>query len=435
MGNLKEKLENYFSNFNENIDFYNLRKDAFNYFNLNGFPTRKNEDWKYTNVAFANKLDFEVNAISNNINKNDVESLLIPNVTENLLVFVNGNYINDLSIILDKDNIVISDIKSALENHSELINQYYGKIIDYSGHSFGALNLAFSENGGFIKISKNAEIKNPIHILNIVDSSNSNVFANTKNLVIAEENSKSQIIQSNHSIGGNVSFLNTSSEFVLERNAKVYNYLFQNDNKNNYHFNISQATQKKESLFSDTTISLNGKIVRNDLRTKLNEERSETYYNGLYLIDGETLIDNHTFVDHIAPNCHSNEFYKGIIDESAKAVFNGKVMVRREAQKTDAYQQNRNLVLTDDAAIYTKPELEIYADDVKCSHGATTGKIDEDQLFYMMQRGISKEMAKSLLMFTFCAEIISRIDIPEMKEYIEDLVKRRLNLELEKIEI
>jgi Fe-S cluster assembly protein SufD len=434
MGNLKEKLENYFSNFNENDSFYNLRNDAFNYFNLNGFPTRKNEDWKYTNVAFANKLDFEINSQSNNINKKQIENLLIPNVTENLIVFVNGIYKDEFSIILDKEGIVISDIRSAIQNQTDLLNQYYGKIIDYSGHSFGALNLAFSENGAFIKIRKNAEIKNPIHILNIVDSSDTNVFANTKNLIIAEENSKSQIIQSNHSIGENVSFLNTSSEFVLERNAKVYNYLFQNDKKDNYHFNISQATQKKESLFSDTTISLNGKIVRNDLRTKLNEEYAVAYYNGLYLIDGDTHVDNHTFVDHIAPNCHSNEFYKGIIDDSAKAVFNGKVMVRREAQKTDAYQQNRNLVLTDDAAIYTKPELEIYADDVKCSHGATTGKIDEDQLFYMMQRGISKEMAKSLLMYTFCAEIISRIDIPEMKEYIEELVKRRLNIELEKIE-
>ncbi len=435
MGNLKEQLEKQFSNFNEDNNFYNLRKQAYNYFLENGFPTRKNEDWKYTNVAFANKLDFNINSGSDKISKNEIENLLIPNVTENLIVFVNGIFKDEFSIILDKEGIIISDIKTAIQKQSELVSKYYGKVIDYSGHSFSALNLAFSDNGVFIQIEKNTEIKNPIHILNIIDSSDSNVFANTKSLVIAEENSKSQIIQSNHSIGENVSFLNTSTEFILEKHAKVYNYLFQNDKKDNYHFNFSQATQKKESLFSDTTISLNGKIVRNDLRTKLNEEYAETYYNGLYLIDGESHVDNHTFVDHIAPNCHSNEFYKGIIDGKAKAVFNGKVMVRQEAQKTDAYQQNRNLVLTDDAAIYTKPELEIYADDVKCSHGATTGKINEDQMFYMMQRGISKEQAKSLLMYTFCAEIISRIDIPEMKEYIEDLVKKRLKIELEKITV
>lgn len=435
MGNLKEQLEKQFSNFNEDNNFYNLRKQAYNYFLENGFPTRKNEDWKYTNVAFANKLDFNINSGSYKISKNEIENLLIPNVTENLIVFVNGIFKDEFSIILDKEGIIISDIKTAIQKQSELVSKYYGKVIDYSGHSFSALNLAFSDNGVFIQIEKNTEIKNPIHILNIIDSSDSNVFANTKSLVIAEENSKSQIIQSNHSIGENVSFLNTSTEFILEKHAKVYNYLFQNDKKDNYHFNFSQATQKKESLFSDTTISLNGKIVRNDLRTKLNEEYAETYYNGLYLIDGESHVDNHTFVDHIAPNCHSNEFYKGIIDGKAKAVFNGKVMVRQEAQKTDAYQQNRNLVLTDDAAIYTKPELEIYADDVKCSHGATTGKINEDQMFYMMQRGISKEQAKSLLMYTFCAEIISRIDIPEMKEYIEDLVKKRLKIELEKITV
>ncbi len=435
MGNLKEQLEKQFSNFNEDSNFYNLRKQAYNYFLENGFPTRKNEDWKYTNVAFANKLDFNINSGSYKISKNEIENLLIPNVTENLIVFVNGIFKDEFSIILDKEGIIISDIKTSIQKQSELVSKYYGKVIDYSGHSFSALNLAFSDNGVFIQIEKNTEIKNPIHILNIIDSSDSNVFANTKSLVIAEENSKSQIIQSNHSIGENVSFLNTSTEFILEKHAKVYNYLFQNDKKDNYHFNFSQATQKKESLFSDTTISLNGKIVRNDLRTKLNEEYAETYYNGLYLIDGESHVDNHTFVDHIAPNCHSNEFYKGIIDGKAKAVFNGKVMVRQEAQKTDAYQQNRNLVLTDDAAIYTKPELEIYADDVKCSHGATTGKINEDQMFYMMQRGISKEQAKSLLMYTFCAEIISRIDIPEMKEYIEDLVKKRLKIELEKITV
>ena len=434
MSNLFDKLDNKFSEFNDESLFFKLRKDSFNYFKEIGLPTRKNEDWKYTNVGFLNKLDFQLNPLDFNVTKKEIDNLLIPNINENLLVFINGHYISSLSNIVDTNKITIDTIKNAYSNNTDLIESHYSKHFDNKGHALSALNTAFSEDGVFIKLENNTELENPIHILNISKTDNSITFSNTKNLVIVGENSKVKVINSNHTIGENPSVLNTSTTFILSRDAKVYSYNFQNDGNENYAFNTVQVTQDTNSLFSDTTITLSGKIVRNDLRTKLNGEHTEVFYNGLYLIDESSHIDNHTFVDHIAPNCHSNEFYKGIIDDKAKAVFNGKVLVRQDAQKTDAYQQNRNLVLSDNAAIYTKPELEIYADDVKCSHGATTGKIDEKQLFYMMQRGLSKESAKSLLMYTFCAEIISRIDIPEMKNYIEDFVKKRLNIQFESLE-
>ncbi len=434
MSNLFDRLDDKFSEFNDESLFLELRKESFAYFKELGLPTRKNEDWKYTNIGFLNKLKFDYNPIDFDITKEEIDELLIPNINENLLVFVNGHYISSLSKIIDTEGITIDTIKNAYQNNSELINSNYSKHFDNKDHALSALNTALSEDGVFVILDKNIELSNPIHILNISKTVNLSTFSNTKNLIFVGDNSKLKIIQSNHTLGDNSSVLNTSNEFILGKNSKLYNYNFQNDGNNNYVFSTSQATQEKDSLFSDTTITLSGKIVRNDLRTKLNGENTEVFYNGLYLIDEDSHVDNHTFVDHIAPHCHSNEFYKGIIDGKAKAVFNGKVMVRQDAQKTDAYQQNRNLVLSDDAAIYTKPELEIYADDVKCSHGATTGKIEEDKLFYMMQRGLSRESAKSLLMYTFCAEIISRIDIPEMKNYIEELVKKRLNIEFESLE-
>lgn len=430
MSNLLSFLKDNFEKFDTNEKIFNIRKEAFEKFNNIGIPTRKHEDWKYLNLAFLSKLNYN-QSTENNVSNNQIEKQLIPNLSENLIVLVNGSFDKTLSKFIDT-NFEVLDL-STIKNNEDYINYYKNNL--NSNNPLHLINTAFIGNGIFIKVSKNTEIKNPIHILNVFYNENETLFVNSKNIVIAEENSSLKIIQSYHNLGKSNYILNTSSDFYLDKNSKVYHYNFQNDGENSIIFSCNQAEQKKDSTFSDNTITLGGKLIRNELRSQLQEENSETYYNGLYLIDGNTVVDNHTLVDHIAPRCHSNEFYKGIIDDSAKAIFNGKVYVHQEAQKTDAYQQNRNLVISDNAAIYTKPELEIYADDVKCSHGATTGKIDKSQLFYMMQRGLSKDRAKALLMYTFCAEIISRIDVEEMKIYIENLVLKRLNIELEKIDI
>lgn len=431
MSNFISFVEDSFNNIDNKLNTFSVRKKAFEKFKEIGIPTRKFEDWKYLNLAFLNKLNYNNSNLENKVSKEKIEELLIPNITENLIVLVNGKYNSDLSLILDKD-LIIKEINDALEESENL--KYFEKNIDTS-HPFSLLNSALFNSGVFLKVKSNLVLENPVHIINIFDNDVNTSFINTKNLVVAESSSNLKIIQSYHNIGKSDYILNTSTEFVLDKNAYLYHYNFQNDREDSVIFSYNHCSQEKDSIFSDSTITLNGKLVRNDLRSKLNDENIETYYNGLYLIDGNSVVDNHTFVDHIAPNCHSNEFYKGIIDDSAKAIFNGKVYVHQEAQKTDAYQQNRNLVISDNGAIYTKPELEIYADDVKCSHGATTGKIDESQLFYMMQRGLSRKKSKALLMYTFCAEIISRIDVPEMKHYIEDLVLKRLKVDLEKIDI
>lgn len=430
MSNLLSFLKDNFEKFDTNKKIYNLRKEAFDKFNNIGIPTRKHEDWKYLNLAFLSKLNYKYSN-ENNVNKNQIEEQLIPNLSENLIVLVNGFFDKNLSKFIDT-NFEVLDLNTIIDN-DEYIHYFQNNLI--SNNPLHLINTAFLENGILIKVSKNTEIKNPIHILNVFNNEEETLFVNSKNIIVAEENSNVKIIQSYHNLRKSSYILNTSSDFYIDKNSKVYHYNFQNDDENSVIFSCNQAQQKKDSTFSDNTITLGGKLIRNELKSQLQEENSETYYNGLYLIDGNTVVDNHTLVDHIAPRCHSNEFYKGIIDDNAKAIFNGKVYVHQEAQKTDAYQQNRNLVISDNAAIYTKPELEIYADDVKCSHGATTGKIDKSQLFYMMQRGISKERAKALLMYTFCAEIISRIDVEEMKIYIENLVLKRLNIELEKIDI
>ena len=431
MSNFISFIEEEFKRFNFNSDLNSIKKEAYEKFQEIGIPTKKHEDWKYLNLAFLSKLNFDNSNLNYNITDEQIQSLLIPNIKENLVVLVNGKYQSKHSKFLDS-GFSIKDLSQEL-NSSEII-EFFKQNLD-TKHPFSYLNTCFVENGLYIVIEENAEIAHPIHILYIFNNSSETSYINSKNIIVAKEFSESKFIQSYHNIGTSNYVLNTSTDFHLENNAKLFHYNFQNDNENSVIFSFNQCNQKKSSNFSDNTITLNGKIIRNDLRTKLLEENIESYYNGLYLIDGNSFVDNHTIFDHLAPHCHSNEFYKGIVDDNAKAVFNGRVFVHQIAQKTDAYQQNRNLVISDNASIYTKPELEIYADDVKCSHGATTGRIDENQLFYLMQRGISKAKARSLLMYTFCAEIISRIEVPEMREYIEDLVIKRLKADLEKINI
>ncbi len=431
MSNFISFIEEKFNNINFNTEIASIQKEAYQRFCEIGIPTKKHEDWKYLNLAFLSKLNFDNSKLSNEISNEQIQNLLIPNIKENLIVLVNGNFEPKHSRIID-NNLIIENIKNELPNDevTKILNENLK-----SKHPFSLLNTAFIENGIYIRISESSEIKLPIHILNVFNNQSDTAYVNTKNIIISEKFSNCKVIQSYHNIGASDYILNTCTDFQVNENACLFHYNFQNDDENSVIFSYNQCNQQKSSFFSDNTITLNGKVVRNDLRTNLLGENIESYYNGLYLIDGKSIVDNHTIFNHLAPHCHSNEFYKGIIDDNAKAIFNGRVYVDQIAQKTDAYQQNRNLVISDNAAIYTKPELEIYADDVKCSHGATTGKIDENQMFYLMQRGISKPKARSLLMYTFCAEIISRIEVPEMKSYIEELVIKRLKADLEKIEV
>ena len=418
---------------NSTFDFESKadRQNCLENFIEKGLPTRRDEDWKYTNTNFLNKIDFFQNNISD-INSKLISEQLIPELDVELVVFVNGKFSDELSSFSINNNLQIIPFSRLKKDKNINFTKHFSKIIDAeesNNHRFENLNRALYSDGLFIEVSENFKAEKPIHILNIADCTKSPVIINHRNLFISGVNSDVKIINSYQTIGDFESIFNISTEINVDNNSKLVYFNLQNDDREKSHiFNITKSNIAKSSIFSDYTFSLSGKFIRNDLRSTLQGEHSVANFFGLYLADGNSLVDNHSFVSHEVPHCQSNEFYKGILDERAKGVFNGKVLVKKDAQKTDAIQQNRNIVLSDKAQINTKPELEIYADDVKCSHGATTGVIDEDALFYMRQRGIPKSKAKALLMFTFCFEIIDKIEIPEIKQYLSHIIQKRLNV-------
>ena len=430
MSNLKEKIIN---NFNEHTEMFETavsqkRKKAIDLFKTNGFPTLKHEDWKYSNVAFLNRIEFNLNPKSESFSVGNLNDIMIPGISVNILVFVNGKFSPNLSSFVESSGIKISSLRNELDNGNEIVSEKLGTLVDLEKHSFGQINTAFVKDGLFVHVPKNQVLEKPIHIINIADASSDAVIINTRNLFVIDNSAFARVVISNKTFGDKESLINNVNEIFVGDNAKMDLYQIQNDGLNSNYINLTEVKQGKDSKLIDNTVSVSGNFIRNDLRTEIGGQNSETFYNGLYVNDGKTHVDNHTFVDHAVPHCHSNEFYKGIMDERSKAVFNGKVLVRRDAQKTDAYQQNRNIVLSDTASINTKPELEIYADDVKCSHGATTGKLDEEALFYMRQRGLDTQLAKSLLMYTFCYEIIERMESEEMRSYVGELIHNKLGV-------
>ena len=293
--------------------------------------------------------------------------------------------------------------------------------------SFIALNTAFTFDGAFIHIPAHTVVEKPIHLLHVSDARNEATVSYPRNLIVAENNSRVKVIESFHTVqSANHNFINSVTEVVVKENSIVELNKIQNEAAEAFHINHTEASQEKNSTFKINTITLGGGIVRNNLHIVLNGEYCNSQLNGLYLLNGSQLVDNHTLVDHAKPNCYSNELYKGIIDGKAQGVFNGKIFVRKDAQKTNAYQSNKNILLSDDASMNAKPQLEIFADDVKCSHGATTGQLDEDALFYLRSRGIGEENAKALLNVAFAADVIKNISIEALKNNLSVLISTKL---------
>lgn len=432
MLDFKEKILKEFSEHDKisdvnNATISNTRKDAMEYFTTFGFPNKKMEDWRFTNIKPITNNDFAFVIKEQKIGKDTIENFLIPGLKTNLIVLINGEYSAEHSnIISEEKNLFIGSLKDALKTKSGDIEKYFAKYANYKSDGFTALNTALSADGAYIYIPENCNLKTPVMILNILDSSKSKVIGQPRNLIIAEKNSKAYVIEEYYSIGENDSFSNVVTEIYEDENANIQYYKIQNEELNSYHVGTTQVFQEKNSIFDSVTISWGGSIIRNNLNSFLNGENIECNFKGLYYIMGNQHVDNHTLVDHATPNCNSNEFYKGIIDNKADGVFNGKIMVRQDAQKTNAYQMNKNILLSNEAVINSKPQLEIYADDVKCSHGATTGQIDSEQIFYLKARGIGEKEGRKLLLYAFANEIIEDIQIEELKLYLEDKLSKKL---------
>ena len=413
------------------------RKSAFDQFQEAGFPTRRHENWKYTDVSRITKTGFvTANPTHNVIQADELDSLKFSTVNSHDLVFINGQFSAEHSDIgsLD-DHVVIGSLRDALKNTPELIENRFNQFINEDhakknqtreNHIFTALNTAFFHDGAFIYVPDNVVIEAPIVIYYV--SSHNEVMLTTapRNLIIMGRNAQASVIESFHGLKGVVNFTNTITEIETADGAVLEHYKIQQENTESFHIGGTHLKLHRNSRVESHSISLGGAIVRNDIVTDLAGEGAEIILNGLYMGNGRQHVDNHTLVNHSKPHTRSDEYYRGVLDGRAQGVFNGKVVVHKDAQKTDAAQSNANLLLSDHAEIDTKPELEIYADDVKCSHGATVGQLDKNMLFYLRSRGLDADTAKSLLTFAFADEVIRRIKFAPIREQLEFNVGGRL---------
>jgi Fe-S cluster assembly protein SufD len=406
-----------------------VRKNALDSFAKLGIPGRKSEEYKYVNMELTLKGDF---AFSSSLAVTVQQARLpdgqveLASIVKNAIVVVieNGVYSAQLSSLgnLPK-GLSIQNIADA--TNQESFKSHYSSYADVTSDAFVALNTALASGGVFIHVAKSAVIELPIHIIHI-NTCSAPTIVNARNLVVVEENAQATIVES-FIVGSNSAkvFNNALSEIVVASNANVKHYKIQDEGDAGNLVNTTQVIQKKQSVFSTNNFTLSGSLVRNNLTIVLDDEFIESHLNGLYLTKGNQVVDNHTLVDHRKPNCNSNELYKGIIDDKSAATFNGKIYVRKDAQKTNAFQSNKNILLSDDGTINTKPQLEIYADDVKCSHGTSTGKLDEDQVFYLRARGLSESSAKKLLMHAFASEVVNTVELKELKNYLEAEISNR----------
>lgn len=398
------------------------RNEAFVDFEKTGFPSVKNEEWKYTNLSSLLKEDFNTNPAAT-LTKQDIAAFIYK-IEANALVLVNGIFSKELSTILSPTSeLEISQLKQADKSVTE---KYFARKTYSSGDGLSLLNTAFAENGLFIQVKKNKSLKYPVILYNFVDSRQGNTLVQPRNLIIAEENSQASIVETFHTIGANTSFLNIITELVLKQDALIDYYKIQDDVENSYHVGSTEILHEAKSISNSTTITIGGAITRNNLNITLDAEFCEAHLNGLYLLKGNQHVDNHTIADHAKANCYSNELYKGIMDDKSTGVFNGKIFVKPDAQKTNAFQSNKNVLLSKEATVNTKPQLEIFADDVKCSHGATTGQLDAESLFYLRSRGIGEAAAKRLLLHAFANDVIERIKIESLREILLAKIEERL---------
>lgn len=431
MSTLQEKVISRFSDFESALngskqeEIHKSRLTALDAIREAGFPHRKSEEWKYTHIS--KKLENFIDSVATKADAIDTSRFAFESERAIQLFNLNGQW-QAFSAELPQ-GLEIVPFKEAKERFAEAFFASFDKIREKQNNAFGALNTAFVEDGIFIHLRKGAAIENEVVLHYINNTTSGKLFAQPRVLVVCEEGSQLTLIEQNHIIGDEGAFSNACTEISVAENANIRYYKLQIEEGDFYHTGNTAVNQKRGSVFTAYTVTLNGSMVRNNLDVHLMDEYIESNMFGMYLLNGKSHVDNHTSVNHAFPNCNSNELYKGIMNDSSTAVFNGKIFVRKDAQKTNAFQSNRNLLLSPDATVHTKPQLEIWADDVKCSHGATIGQLDEEQLFYLRSRGIGKEDALALLTHAFLEEVISKMDVDFVKEYIEKSMNERLHFE------
>ncbi len=434
MSNLKEKILSSFLAFEneKDIDSYvhSIRSKAIKKFESEGFPTKKLESWKYTSLKRTLKYDYKLFPSQKDIiDFKDIQDYLINDIESYKIVFVNGKYYSNLSETTH-EGMDICILSSALtqSKYDLIIENYFDKISKKDGIT--SLNTAFSHEGAYIHIPKNIQVDKPIQILHFSTGENESLMFQPRNLIVVDENSQVEIIERYQSITNNNVLVNSVSEIYVNKKSNVKHYKIQNDKKSSSLIDNTFVSQEHSSSYNLHTFSFGGDLTRNNLNVFQNDQRIESTVNGITIIDDEQHVDHNTLIHHKEPNCTSHQDYKGIYGGQSVGVFNGRVLVEKEAQKTNAFQANNNVLISDKASINTKPQLEIFADDVRCSHGCTIGQLDNNALFYLRSRGIPEKEATALMMFGFANKVLTSVQNQEIKSMINKIIASKLAVKI-----
>ena len=420
----------------------NLRQRGLSRFQALGFPTTRNEDWHFTSVAPIAERSFRLASVAGRADREegsdrressrrkadvvnsigaraaDVARFGFGETSWHTMVFLNGTFSEDLSSWLD-GSVLVTSLSHAIDAGNPILEKYLGKIASFEQHTFTALNTAFIADGAVIEVPTETVVEQPIHLVFISDGEG---VSHPRNLIVAGSHSRATVIESYVSLRDGSYFTNAVTEIAVGEGAHVDHYKLQRESENAFHVGTVQAREERDGRFHSFSFAVGGSLARTNIYTSLNGDAATCTLNGLYLTDGSQHIDNQTSIEHIAPNCPSHEIYKGVLDGRSHGVFNGKVYVHPEAQKTDGKQSNNNLLLSPTARVDTKPQLEIFADDVKCTHGATVGRLDELAMFYLNSRGIGPDTARTLLTYAFAADVLETIELEPLRKQLEKMV-------------
>jgi Fe-S cluster assembly protein SufD len=399
-----------------------VRTAALSHFAALGFPTTRQEEWKYTNVAPIAKTSFTLPPPERNgVTANKLRSITLVDIACAQLVFVNGRYAPELSLLGPLlQGVRVGSLAAVLRTDPHKVESYLARYAGFQGHAFVALNTAFLEDGAFVFIPQGTVLDAPLHLLFLSTTCGEPIVSYPRNLIVIDPESQATIVESYVGLGNEVYFTNAVTELIAGEHAVIDHTRVQLESPEAFHMATLQVQQGRSSTVVSHTIALGGALVRNEVNAVLDGEGGDCTLNGLYLVTGQQHVDNHTQIDHVQAHCTSHELYKGVLDGRARGVFNGKIIVHKTAAKTEATQTNKNLLLSGDALVDSKPQLEIFNNDVRCTHGSTIGKLDQDALFYLRTRGLDIETARGLLTYAFVSEVLDRIKVESLRVQLEE---------------
>lgn len=433
---IAERLKNYLEAYGELLAqreerepvwLRQLRGEAWAEFHAKGFPTTRDEDWRFTSVAALARTPFHrAQAADTRVSSNEVEAFRLEGAAC-ALVFIDGRFAPEFSSLGNLPaGLEVSTLAQARGVSAEEIEQHLGRYANIRRDVFPALNTALWEDGAYIRIRRGAAFAPPVHLLYVSAAGDAPIMTHPRTLIVAEPASEAAVVEDYISIGPGAAFCNSVTELAAGEDANISHYLVERENFDAFNFSTLRIEQSRGANVSSHSVLLGGGLVRNNVHPVLAGSGADCLINGLFIGAGRQHLDNYMLVEHASPNCASRQFYNGILDDEAHGVFHGRILVHKDAQKTDAKQTNRNLLLSDEARIDTKPQLEIRADDVKCTHGATIGQIEEEQLFYLRSRGLDEAAARSLLLSAFAGACLDRMKETPVREFIEKLTSQRL---------